>query len=122
MSKAKRGGHTYEPPIRPQETGTPPTVDDDFPEPSVETELPDEVEGVPPQALPVGFKELTEEEDASASEQTAALLDGWERRLTEGGEEEWINRRDFKVPGGAVPQGVTRSRAEAYALEVQRCG
>lgn len=96
--------------------------DDNFPEPSVETELPDDVEDIPPQALPVGFKELTEEEDPAVSEQTAALLDGWERRLTENGEEEWVNRRDFKVPGGAVPQGVTRSRAEAHALEVQRCG
>ena len=50
------------------------------------------------------------------SERTAALLDGWERR----GEDEWANRRDFRVPGGVVPQGVVRSCAEAYALEVRR--
>ena len=64
--------------------------------------------------LPAGLNEL--------SHQEAALLDGWEKRANEDGAERWINRRDFQTRSGAVPQGVVRDLAEAYALEVQRLG
>lgn len=62
---------------------------------------------------PSGLRQLTPEE--------LALSDGWERRDTDDGVF-WINRRDFNVPGGVVPQGVFRSTEEAYALEVRRLG
>lgn len=90
-------------------------------------------EATPPEALPVGFKELPEKEQKGTSERAAmeaAVKDGWECRVEEVKEhgkpdhqtEQWVNRRDFKTPGGVVPQGVIRPLEEAYALESQRCG
>ena len=50
------------------------------------------------------------------------LQGGWEKRIEDDGTEQWINRRDFIIRGGAVPQGTIRPLEEAIALEVQRLG
>ncbi len=65
---------------------------------------------------------VASEGESGASAMTAALLDGWDRVTGDDGTEQYINRRTFLIPGGTVEQGVLRPLAEAYALEVQRCG
>ena len=65
---------------------------------------------------------VPEASTAKKDPKAAALEDNWEKRVEEDGTEQWINRGDFKIPGGAVPGGVIRSIDEACALEAQRCG
>jgi len=120
LSKFKRGRETET--VTAKDVGTlPPEVVPPSPTPPEGgvTENP------PPAALPVGLQELIEEDpipeevlEPLTKEET--LGDQWERQVSEDGTEQWINRRDFSVAGGVVPQGVIRSLDEAYALEIQR--
>lgn len=71
-----------------------------------------------PEALPVGFVELPQEEASERAAMEAAIADTWQKA----DDGMWINSRDFSTKDGAVPQGVVRPLEEAYALEVQKVG
>lgn len=75
--------------------------------------------GGPRAGTPLGLKLPS---GLTAKEMEAAIKDNWRKRVEDDGTEQWVNQGDFKVPGGAVPQGTVRPLDEAYALEVQRVG
>lgn len=86
----------------------------------------DDAEDFPEPVDAAEDEEVTETEEApqdGASERAAmvdVIKDTWEQ--VDETAEVWRNTRDFTVNGGAVPQGVVRSLAEAYVLEASKIG